>query len=269
MDRMDGRKGSQVFLPLKPQRLSEEVYRQLKDAILGGHYKPGDRLPSEKAFCQTFGVGRPVVREALRSLENSGLISVRPGAGGGAFVQRIDSSILAGTFEGIIKMDNVSLEELTEARLALEMGALPLVLKRISKEHLDELERNLKEVRENLDRGVRGKRNLGFHVLLLKASGNRLLSQIAEALMGLMGNLLEDYEYSIERSRKVMKIHEQLIHLLRTRQHGKVAKVLEAHINDTFQLFRRRTKRPFRSEQDRRRRADIMTTGDCPSFSGH
>ena len=234
------RKRSQVFVPLKPQRLSEEVYRQLKEAILGGYYKPGDKLPSEKGFCETFGVGRPVVREALRSLENSGLISVRPGAGGGAFVQKIGSSTLADTFEGIVKMDNVSLEELTEARLALEMGALPLVFKRITTEHLDELERNLKEVRENLARGIRGKRNLGFHVLLLKASGNQLLSKIAEALMGLMGSLLEEYEYSIERSQKVLKIHEELIDLLRAKQYDKATQVLEGHIEDTFHLFRRR-----------------------------
>ncbi|MGD0233219.1 MAG: FadR/GntR family transcriptional regulator [Syntrophorhabdales bacterium] len=254
---MDRRKDLQLFLPLKPQRLSEEVYRQLKGSILGGYYKPGDRLPSEKAFCETFGVGRPVVREALRSLENSGLISVRPGAGGGAFVQKIDSSILADTFEGIMKMDHVSLEELTEARLALEMGALPLVFKRIKTEDLDKLERNLKEVRENIERGVRGKRNLGFHVLLLKASGNQLLSKIAEALMSLMGNLLEEYAYSIERSRDVLKIHEQLIHLLRAKQYSKATQVLEAHINDTFRLFRQhgsneRSRRKKRAEGDRR-----------------
>lgn len=165
---MDRRKDLQLFLPLKPQRLSEEVYRQLKGSILGGYYKPGDRLPSEKAFCETFGVGRPVVREALRSLENSGLISVRPGAGGGAFVQKIDSSILADTFEGIMKMDNVSLEELTEARLALEMGALPLVFKRIKAEDLHKLERNLKEVRENLERGVRERETLAFTCCFLR-----------------------------------------------------------------------------------------------------
>jgi DNA-binding FadR family transcriptional regulator len=70
------------FVPLKPQRLLEEVHRQLKEAILAGHYKPGDRLPSEQEFCKAFGVGRPVIREAFRFLENSGLIKVKPGAGG-------------------------------------------------------------------------------------------------------------------------------------------------------------------------------------------
>jgi GntR family transcriptional repressor for pyruvate dehydrogenase complex len=206
----------------------------LKEAILGGHYKPGDRLPSEKAFCETFGVGRPVVREALRSLENSGLISVRPGAGGGAFVQKIDSSILTDTFEGIVKMDKVSLQDLTEARLALEMGALPLVLARIQPDNFAELEQNLDEVRENLRQGVRGKRNLAFHVLLLKASGNPLLIKIAEALFDLMGRLLEQYEYSGQRSRKVMKIHEELIQLLKAKKYERLRKALEAHIKDSI-----------------------------------
>ncbi len=241
MERISRSKDPRLFIPLKPQRLSEEVYRQLKEAILGGHYKPGDRLPSEKSFCETFGVGRPVVREALRFLENSGLISVRPGAGGGAFVQKIDSATLAGMFEGIVKMDNVSLEELTEARLALEMGALPLVLKRISKKDIEGLEQNLREVRESLDRGLRGKRNLGFHVLLLKASGNQLLSKIAEALMGLMSSVLEEYEYSAERSREVLITHEHLIELLKKKEYAKAQHLLEEHIRDTFRLFKKRS----------------------------
>jgi len=233
---MDRRQDRQIFLPLKPQRLSEEVHRQLKEAILGGHYKPGDRLPSEKAFCETFGVGRPVVREALRSLENSGLISVRAGAGGGAFVQRIDSSILTDTFEGIVKMDKASLQDLTEARMALEMGALPLVLARIKSANYAELEQNLDEVRENLRQGVRGKRNLAFHVLLLKATGNPLLIKIAEGLFDLMGKLLEQYEYSDQRSRKVMKIHEELIQLLKAKKYERLRKALEAHIKDSIPL---------------------------------
>ena len=231
---MDRRKDHRVFLPLKPQRLSEEVHRQLKEAILAGHYSPGDRLPSEKAFCETFGVGRPVVREALRSLENSGLITVRPGAGGGAFVQRIDSSILTDTFEGIVKMDKVSLQDLTEARLALEMGALPLILARIKPENLAELEQNLEEVRENIRQGIRGKRNLAFHVLLLKASGNPLLSKIAEGLFDLMSKLLEQYAYSDQRSRSVMKIHEELIRLLKAKKYDAVRALLEVHIKESI-----------------------------------
>ncbi|MBI5444773.1 MAG: FadR family transcriptional regulator [Deltaproteobacteria bacterium] len=225
------------FVPLKPQRLSEEVHRQLKEAILGGHYTPGDRLPSERELCETFGVGRPVIREALRFLENSGLITVRQGATGGAFVQRIDSSILAHTLEGIVKMDNVSLQELTEARLALEMGAFPLAVRRLGPEDFEALEENMREVEENLDRKIRGKRNLGFHVLLVKASKNPLLLKIAEALFAFMEKLLEQYEYNEQRSRTVLGVHGQIIDLLKANEVDEAARLLEAHIRDSFCLF--------------------------------
>jgi len=153
----------------------------------------------------------------------------------------------------------VSLEELTEARLALEMGSLPLVFKHINAEHLDELEQNLKEVRENLERGIRGKRNLGFHALLLKASGNQLLSKIGEALMGLMSSLLEEYEYSTERSQKVLKVHEHLIHLLRTKRFEEASQILESHISDTFDLFRRNPNNNGRGRKIARKTANSVS----------
>lgn len=228
---------NKTFIPIKQQRLSEEVHRQLKEAILEGHYKPGDRLPSEKLFCEAFGVGRPVIREALRFLENSGLISVKAGAGGGAFVQKIEANILTNTFEGIVKLDGISMEELTEARLALEMAALPLALERVQEKDIRALEENLNEAEENLHKGIRAKKSLAFHVLLVKASGNQLLTKIAEALLDLMGKILDQYPHSFERSRKVLEEHRDLIESLKTGDMGKVRQKLLKHIRDTLSAF--------------------------------
>ena len=227
------------FVPLKPQRLSEEVFRQLKEAILEGYYKPGDRLPSEQAFCAAFGVGRPVIREALRYLENSGLISVRTGAKGGAFVQKIDSSILLNTFEGIVKLDGISMEELHEARLVLERAVMPLIMGRIEKTDIKALEANLNEVRENVEKGIRGKRNLAFHVLLFEASRNKLLIKIGQALFALMDKLLDRYEYSEERSRKVLEEHTVLVELLKAGDLMKVQQAIENHIRETVDSIRK------------------------------
>jgi DNA-binding FadR family transcriptional regulator len=226
------------FIPIKPQRLLEEVYKQLKEAILEGHYKPGDRLPSEQAFCKEFNVGRPVIREAFRFLENSGLIKVKPGARGGAFVQKIDSSILFNTFEGIVKLDGVSIEELHEARLTLEKATLPLIMERIGKADIEALEANLREVRENVEKGVRGKRNLAFHVLLFKASRNELLIKIGEALFALMDKLLDRYEYSEERSRKVLESHTAFVELLKAGELEKAQQAMENDIRDVIASIR-------------------------------
>ncbi len=119
------------FAPLCRTRLSEEIFAQLKEAILSGAYAPGQRLPSEKEFCRQFRVGRTVVREALRKLENSGLISVRPGSMGGVFAKRPEADTLASTFEGIVRLDKVSMEELTAARAVVETGTFRVLLQRI------------------------------------------------------------------------------------------------------------------------------------------
>src|SRR5210317_1269664 len=75
-------KKSLQFKHLKKTRLYEEITDQVKDAILEGHLKPGERLPSERDLCEMFGVGRPTVREALRVLDNMGLIEIGPGVKG-------------------------------------------------------------------------------------------------------------------------------------------------------------------------------------------
>jgi GntR family transcriptional repressor for pyruvate dehydrogenase complex len=225
------------FVPLKPQRLLEEVYRQLKEAILEGHYKPGDRLPSEQEFCKAFGVGRPVIREAFRFLENSGLIKVKPGAGGGSFVQKIDASILLNTFEGIVRLDGISKEELHEARVAFEIATLPLVMDRIDATDIEALEANIREVKEDVEKGVRRKRNIAFHILLFKASRNQLLIKIGEALFALMDKLLDKYEYSEERSRTFLEEHTALVEILKAGDLKKAQQEIENHIRESINYF--------------------------------
>ncbi len=84
-----------IFSPIKNRRLFVSVADQPKESILlNGNYNPGDRLPSEKNLRESFKVGRPVIREAMCVLENSGILSIRPGARGGAFVKKLDSNNL-------------------------------------------------------------------------------------------------------------------------------------------------------------------------------
>ncbi|WP_156143248.1 FadR/GntR family transcriptional regulator, partial [Shewanella sp. ZOR0012] len=65
------------FKPIKQIKASSEVGQQLKNAILGGDYKAGDKLPSERELIELFQVSRTVVREAIKSLEASGLVEIR------------------------------------------------------------------------------------------------------------------------------------------------------------------------------------------------
>jgi GntR family transcriptional regulator, transcriptional repressor for pyruvate dehydrogenase complex len=216
--------------PLKRRRLSAEISNQLKGLIFNGEYKPGDKLPSENELCQIFEVGRPVVREALRNLENSGLIYVRPGAGGGPFVKKIGTDNLLEMLEGILKLEAVSVEALTEARLTIELAILPLVLERIQPEDLDELRENIKEAEEALKGGDREPRNLKFHIILANASQNELLMKFTGALLGLMAKVLQTYRYSAERKKKILEDHKHILALLEKKKHEELSDFLAEHI---------------------------------------
>ena len=74
------------FEPVRLKLPSEEVARRLAEAIRAGHFRTGDRLPSERSLAEQLAVSRPTVREALRLLVDAKILTVRPGAGGGAFV---------------------------------------------------------------------------------------------------------------------------------------------------------------------------------------
>ena len=162
----------------------------------------------------------------------------------GHFVQKIDSSILTNTFEGIVKLDGVSMRELAEARIALEMGALPLVIERMREDDIKALEDNVNEAKESIEKGIRAKRNLAFHVLLVKASGNQLLIKIGEALFDLMDKLLDRYPYSVERSRIVLEEHRIMIEAFKMGDKEKVKQLMLKHIGDTFAISEQPRKGP-------------------------
>src|SRR6185503_13978926 len=101
-------------------RSFDDVLEQLREAILSGRIRPGDRLPGERQLCESFGVGRPTLREALRSLEAVGLIEVRPGKGGGSYAATPAASTVGDALAALVNLRGASLEDLAEFRVDFE-----------------------------------------------------------------------------------------------------------------------------------------------------
>jgi len=150
------------FNPIKNMRLFEVVSDQIREAIISGRYNSGDRLSSEKELCQSFKVGRPVIREALRTLENSGMLSVRPGVGGGIFIKKVGSDQLMNSLETIVQLDKITIQQITEARLVIEKSVWSLALERIQPEDIQRLEDNIAHARECLVNKIPEPRSLTF-----------------------------------------------------------------------------------------------------------
>lgn len=86
------------FKPIKEPRVSEAVFDQVKQTILLRHFKPGDRLPSERKLSKQFQVSRIAIREAMRALETSGFVVTRLGSTGGTYVTDLTFAALSSAF---------------------------------------------------------------------------------------------------------------------------------------------------------------------------
>src|SRR3982751_6393589 len=119
-----------LFAPVSIARASSSIADQIRQAIVTGKLDQGERLPPERELAEQFGVSRVTVRDALRALEAMGLIEVRVGARGGAFVTVPTGSIVGQTMSDMMMMSAVTPEDIVEARLVVELGTVTLACSR-------------------------------------------------------------------------------------------------------------------------------------------
>ncbi len=181
-----------MFTPVKPLRVSNEVTEQLKQSILLGHFKPGDKLPSERELAEEFQVSRVAVREALRTLENSGFIETRQGITGGAFVTDLSFHQLTNSFLDLFLSEKISIPELYHVRRLIEPEVARLAASRVTPEY----ERRLREALEaektpgsTLSEEV--DRKTTVHYILAEMCGNRFLEALISSVMRLTKQVVE------------------------------------------------------------------------------
>src|SRR5215217_950128 len=115
--RRQRREGDDIFAPITIARASSSIADQIRAAILTGRLIQGQRLSPERELAEQFGVSRVTVRDALRSLEAMGLVAVRVGARGGAFVTAPTGSVVAQTMSDMMRMSAISPEDVVESRM--------------------------------------------------------------------------------------------------------------------------------------------------------
>lgn len=170
--------------------------------IASGELKPGEKLPSEKVLCESFGVSRSSVREALQSLEHVGLVESRPGAG--RFLSPDADSLHESLNYGQM-LERASVLELIEARLYLEVIVARLAAERATDEGIAALESCLKEMEEyresDLDRWFEAEQQ--FHLALSNSCRNSILTELGTLLMHRVAGQAERFMRTVPYTFKV------------------------------------------------------------------
>ena len=176
-----------MFKPIQPKTASSSVADQIKEMILQGHLQPGDRLPSERDFAETFGVSRATIREALRSLSAIGMISIRQGDG--SFVEQFKIEGLLEPLATLFQLDGAEdeLESFSEVREILEVEMVALAAERASEADIENINRALEAMVEEVRSGGIGDvADADFHLAIAKSCKNPLLVRLMEVVANLM-----------------------------------------------------------------------------------
>jgi DNA-binding FadR family transcriptional regulator len=180
------------FKPVRQLRVSEAIIEQLKESILTGNFKLGDKLPSERDLSEQFQVSRMAIREALRKLEHAGFIVTRQGVTGGAYVTELTFDYLVNAFVDLFLTDKISIPELHHVRIIIEPEVARLAALNITPEYAQQLKEAL-EAEElpiaTLSLDVERKQRA--HFILAQMCGNRFLEALMRSLLKLTKRVVE------------------------------------------------------------------------------
>lgn len=180
-----------LFKPIKQARISEEVIGQLKESILMGRFKSGQKLPSERELTVEFNVSRAVIREAVRSLEQSGFLETRQGPAGGAFVTDLTFDQVGNAFLDLFLANKLSIPELTQFRRYIEPEVARLAamnINRASARLLEEAEEA--EYLPDKSYPERMSKLTKVHHILAEICGNHFFEAVLKSVMNLTGEIV-------------------------------------------------------------------------------
>jgi GntR family transcriptional regulator, transcriptional repressor for pyruvate dehydrogenase complex len=217
--------------PLSRDTLTKQATETLRRFILTEDFKPGEQFPSERELSESLSVSRNIVREALSVLVAEGLIVKQPGRG--IFITDFDRKAVAPQIAVSVDYNGRSPTALSEARAAVELGAITLIAKRITDEELARLDAINRSLEENLHmRRSTIKDDIEFHKVLLQSTRNPVLIELMPLLVEYF-RLAVLYRPSaiFHNPERVVSEHSKIIEALRARDAAAARQALIEHLH--------------------------------------
>ena len=229
-----------AFAPAKTKRACEVIYDQIYDKIVRGELEAGDRLPPERVLAEQFQRSRPSVREALRMLQQNGLIRIDIGSAGGSIVQGFSVAGLEKNLKDLIDSGVFSLQELKDYRIINDMGCARLAARNRTAEDIAALEKNIVRYGASVaDIEALHRIDEEFHAILATASHNAMViavnSAITEIIVTYFWNRAREFS-----EQKILRINQMAFEA-----HAAMAKAVIAGDGEDAEKQMQRVNRAF------------------------
>ena len=230
-----------TFRPIQARRAFEEICERIREQLALGVLKPGDKLPPERDLAQQLGVSRNVLREALRSLEMAGVLRLRKGVKGGAFVREGDTGRMNDVMRDMLSLGTISVRELSEARIHVLDLVVRLACVSAQQADFDALQANVDRThiatREGrlLDR-VECSRE--FYKLLAAATGNKVIAMIVDSVTEIHMRFV--YAKVVSSGVAMPRLAEkrnQFLTALRARDASRAARLMRSHLDSVQRML--------------------------------
>ena len=233
---------------IRQTKLYQEVANQIEDAIISGEFKPNDKLPPERDLEGLLGVSRGTIRQSLRVLEQKGVLEIKTGVHGGAFVKEITPELITRSISLLIRFNYVTPDHIAIFREHIEGK---IIAKLAAENAQVEDVRNLKSMldrlvslsrQKELDWSAFDSQEHEMHVVLGRMTRNPLFEALSATIM----QSIHDFPQFIERSKKVMKqvISEwtEIIKCLEAKDSKGANRLIADHIHGWIKSYKARTK---------------------------
>lgn len=178
-------RGSSMYKVVRPSRLYEQIVQQIETSIREGKLKPGEQLPAERDLAQQFGVSRTAVREAVKALNEKGLVEAYSGRG--TFVTSGKSPSMRHSLESFIRSGGADWAHVAELRELLEAEMTARAVTRIEDQQLAMMREAVAVMERSMDDPESYiEADLDFHLALAEAAGNPLVLALLDEIVGLL-----------------------------------------------------------------------------------
>jgi GntR family transcriptional regulator, transcriptional repressor for pyruvate dehydrogenase complex len=237
-----------MFNTIRNAKAPQQIISQIRKQIFEGLLLPGDKLPSESKLIEHFNVSKQTLREALRALEFVGLIEIRKGNKGGAYIAEMDSQITLELLANFLYFKKLSIHQLTEARMIVEPYAAGVAAASIENADIERLRNIIELTRKEYDSSDYShytiNNDLEFHCVIVNSTKNPLLILIVDFIESLMSDKKTKIALNREMLTSVLEAHERILDAIVRRDSDRAKTEMYEHIIEVEGFMKKLEKHP-------------------------